>query len=88
MAEETRKGPGRRPRTLSVRQIAMKGVDPATYRMIEALSCYGRFGDSPPAVALFIIRTWLFENEGRLKSAIDAGEALLPHINPEPESEE
>jgi hypothetical protein len=66
----------------------MKGVDHATYRMIEALACYGRFGDSPPAVALFIVRMWLFENEARLRGAIDAGEALLPHVYSESESDE
>jgi len=87
MAQESKRGPGRPPRSLSVRPVTM-GVDPATYRMIEALACYGRFGDSPPAVSLFIIRTWLFENEARLKGVLDAGEALLPHVDSEPVSGE
>jgi len=84
MTEESKRGPGRPPRSVPLRPIVLK-VDPANYRMIEALACFGRFGDSPPAVALSIIRMWLFENEARLKGAIDAGEALLPHVYPEPE---
>jgi hypothetical protein len=87
MVEETKRGPGRPPRSVPPRTIVMK-VDHATYRMIEALASYGRFGDSPPAVALFIIRTWIFENEARLKSAIDAGEVLLGHLYPESEPDE
>jgi hypothetical protein len=41
-----------------------------------------------PAVALFIIRTWLFENEDRLKDAIAARGAPLGHVYPEPETSE
>jgi len=82
MAGEPKKGRGRPPRSVPTLPIVM-GVDPATYRMIEALACYGRFGATPPAVALFIVRTWLFENEVRLRAALDAGEALLPQIYPE-----
>ena len=83
MEEESEKGPGRPKRSASPRTIDMKAVDPVTYRMIDALVSYGRFGDSMPAVALFIIRTWLFENEDRLKGAIAAREAPLGHAYPE-----
>lgn len=85
MEEEPEKGPGRPNRSASPRTIDMKAVDSVTSRMIDALVSYGRFGDSRPAVALFIIRTWLFENEDRLKGAIAAREAPLGHIYPEPE---
>jgi len=87
MGEEPERGPGRPTRSASPRTIDMKAVDPVTFRMIDALVSYGRFGDSRPAVALFIIRTWLLENEDRLKEAIAAREAPLGHVYPEGDPE-
>jgi hypothetical protein len=85
MGEGSEKGPGHPKRSASPRTIDIKSVDPVTSRMIDALVSYGRFGETRPAVALFIIRTWLFENEDRLKGAIAAREAPLGHVYPEPE---
>jgi hypothetical protein len=68
--EAERKAPPRR-------SIEMKGVDAVTYRMIEDLVAYGRFGSSNPEVALFIIRQWLFEKEGYLRNAIASRSAPL-----------
>lgn len=66
------------------RSIEMRAVDPVTYRMIESLVAYGRFGSSNPEVALFIIRQWLMENEEYLRNAIASRGAPLGFY-PEPE---
>jgi hypothetical protein len=68
-------------------QIDMKAVDTVTFRMIETLVSYGRFGGSNTEVALFIIRTWLKENEDYLKKAIAERDAPLGIIRPEPDSD-
>jgi hypothetical protein len=65
------------------RTIDIKTVDPVTYRMIESLASYGRFGTTNPEVALFIIRNWLMEHEEYLKNAIASRENPLGHIQRE-----
>lgn len=85
MSEESEKKAGR-PQNIAPRHtIDIKSVDPVTYRMIEALVAYGRFGTSNPEVALFIIRNWLMEKEHYLKDAIASRENPLGHIYPEPD---
>jgi len=61
------------------RSIEMKAVDAVTYRMIESLVAYGRFGSSNPEVALYIIRHWLMEKEEYLRKAIASRGAPLGH---------
>jgi hypothetical protein len=50
--------------------------------MLDTLVAYGRFGRSRPDVALFIIRSWLMENEAYLKSAIISRETPLGYVPP------
>jgi hypothetical protein len=84
MAEESEKKGGR-PESAPRHTIDMKAVDPVTFRMIESLVSYGRFGGSNPEVALFIIRNWLMEKEEYLKSAIASRQNPLGHVRPESE---
>lgn len=73
-----------RPLSITPRRtIDIKAVDPVTYRMIETLASYGRFGTTNPEVALFIIRSWLMEHEEYLKNAIASRENPLGHIHSE-----
>jgi hypothetical protein len=85
MGEESAKKPGRPESSVPGRSIEITTVDPVTFRMIEALVAYGRFGRSKPEVALFIIRSWLLEKEAYLKVAIANRESPLGHVYPGPE---
>jgi hypothetical protein len=85
MGEESSKKPGRPENSVPSRSIDITTVDPVTFRMIEALVAYGRFGRTRPEVALFIIRAWLLEKEEYLKTAILSRENPLGHVYPESE---
>lgn len=60
-------------------------MDVLTFRMLTALTDYGRFGRSRPEVALFIIRSWLWDNEARLKAGIATNDKPLGPIAPDGE---
>jgi len=86
MGEDATKKPGGRPENnVPGREIDITTMDPVTFRMIEALVAYGRFGRSKQEVVLFIIRSWLLEKEEYLKAAIASREAPLGHVYPETE---
>jgi hypothetical protein len=86
MGEDAEKKTAGRPENnVPGREIDIKTVDPVTYRMIEALVAYGRFGRSKQEVVLFIVRSWLLEKEEYLKTAIASRERPLGHVLPEPE---
>jgi hypothetical protein len=85
MGEESEKRGGRPENVAPRHTIEMRAVDPVTFRMIESLVSYGRFGGSNPEVALFIIRNWLMEKEVYLRNAIASRENPLGHIYPESE---
>ena len=85
MGDESEKRGGRPESASPRRTIEMRAVDPVTFRMIETLVSYGRFGGSNPEVALFIIRNWLMEKEEYLRDAIASRESPLGRIYPEPE---
>lgn len=85
MGEEASKKPGRPESSVPARSIDITTVDPVTFRMIEALVAYGRFGRSKQEVALFIIRSWLLEKEEYLKRAIATRESPLGQVYPESE---
>jgi hypothetical protein len=85
MGEDASKKPGRPENSVPGRQLDITTVDPVTFRMIEALVAYGRFGRSKQEVALFIIRSWLLDKEEYLKSAIAARESPLGYVYPESE---
>jgi hypothetical protein len=86
MEEDTSKKTGGRPvNNVPRRNIDITTMDPVTYRMIEALEAYGRFGRSKQEVVLFIVRSWLLEREDYLRTAIASRERPLGHVSPEPE---
>ena len=81
MEQEPTRGPGRPANKLPSREVNITSMDPVTYSMLDALERYGRFGKTKPDVALFIIRTWLWENEARLKAGITAKDIPLGSIH-------
>ena len=86
MEEETPRKPGGRPENnVPAREVDIKTMDSVTFRMLEALVAYGRFGRSKQEVALFIIRSWLLEKEEYLRSAIMSREMPLGRVDPEME---
>jgi hypothetical protein len=85
VGEETPKKLGRPEHSVPSRSIEITTVDPVSFRMIEALVAYGRFGRTRPEVALFIIRSWLLEKEEYLKGAIASRENPLGRVYPESE---
>lgn len=85
MGEESEKKVGRPESSGPRHTIEITTVDPVTFRMLESLVAYGRFGRSRPEVALFIIRSWLLEKEEYLKRAITARKIPLGDVAPESE---
>ncbi len=83
MEPEQTRGRGRPANKLPSREVNITSMDPVTFRMLDALEGYGRFGRSKQDIALFIIRTWLWENESRLKAAIAASEIPLGPVHQE-----
>ena len=85
MEQEQTKGPGRPPNKLQSKEVNITGMDPITFRMLEALETYGRFGKTKQDVALFIIRTWLWDNEARLRAAITSKDLPLGPVHSDTE---
>lgn len=67
------------------KEITISNMDPLTFRMLGTLIEYGRFGRSRPEIALFIIRSWLWENEEKLKAGIEASDKPLGSVLAEQE---
>lgn len=80
--EPVKKAAGRPENTVPSFNLQITTVDPVTFRMLDTLVAYGRFGRSRPDVALFIIRSWLMEREEYLKSAIASREVPLGYVPP------
>jgi hypothetical protein len=84
--DEKSKGlPGRPESEVPAREVRITNMDPVTFRMLEGLAMYGRFGRTKQEVILFILRSWLLERESGLRSAIASRDAPLGVIYPEPE---
>jgi hypothetical protein len=84
--EEKPRGPVGRPENdVPGREVRITTMDPVTFRMLEGLVMYGRFGRTKQEVVLFIVRSWLFEREASLRSAIASRETPLGVVYPEPE---
>jgi hypothetical protein len=64
------KNPRGRPENKARTEKVTLPVDPATLRMLDSLSAYGRFGVTRPDVVLTILRMWLWDNESRLREGI------------------
>ena len=69
MADDVKIARGRPENRVSNEKLTVP-FDPATLKMLDSLSVYGRFGVTRQDVALFIIRLWLWENESRLNNTI------------------
>jgi hypothetical protein len=52
-------------------------LDPATVRILETLELYGRLGTSKQEIVMYVLRSWLWENEARLRDAIKIKESPL-----------
>jgi len=65
---------GRPRRKVDTEPLSLQ-LDPATARMLEALEIYGRVGTTKPEIVLYILRSWLWENESRLRASIQSKEA-------------
>lgn len=65
---------GRPKRKVDTEPLSLQ-LDPATARMLEALEIYGRLGTTKPEIVLYILRSWLWENESRLKTAVQSKDA-------------
>lgn len=77
------KGAAGRPESKAKKTDLPLSIDLITNRMLETLAGYGRFGTSRQEVLLFIVRSWLWENEPRLKAAISLEETPLGIVPPE-----
>lgn len=64
---------GRPKRRVETEPLTLQ-LDPATARMLEVLEGYGRLGTTKQEIVLHILRSWLWENEARLKGAIESWE--------------
>jgi hypothetical protein len=65
---------GRPKRKVDTESLTVQ-LDPATARMLEALELYGRLGTTKSEIIMYLLRSWLWENEGRLRDAIKIKDA-------------
>ena len=77
MESDQPRRPGRPENKVPAKEVDITTMDPVTFKMLDALVAYGRFGRSTQEVALYIIRAWLWDNEQRLKAAIGAKSSPL-----------
>jgi len=68
---------GGRPETKGKKIELPLTVDLVTNQFLAGLAAYGRFGTSRQDVLLFILRSWLWEHESRLREAILSAEKPL-----------
>lgn len=62
---------GRPERKVDTKSLTIQ-LDPATKRMLEVLEGYGRLGTTKQEIVLHVLRSWLWDNEGRLREAIQS----------------
>jgi hypothetical protein len=60
-------------------------ADPTTIKILDSLIEYGRFGTTRSEIVMFIIRSWFWENETRLKTAIASKDRPLGSASGPPE---
>lgn len=65
---------GRPKRKVDTEPLTVQ-LDPATARMLEALELYGRLGTTKSEIIMYVLRSWLWENEERLREAINSKDA-------------
>ena len=62
---------GRPKRKVETEPLTIQ-LDPANVRILEALELYGRLGTTKQEIVIYILRSWLWENEPRLKAEIQS----------------
>lgn len=67
--EKPEQKPGR-PKNKTRKGTFKLPLDPTTSRMLEELELYGRLGTTKQEIIMYILRSWLWENEARLKAGI------------------
>lgn len=67
---------GRPKRKVETESLNLQ-LDPATARMLQTLEVYGRLGTTKQEIVLYVLRSWLWENETRLRAAIQSKEMPL-----------
>ena len=65
---------GRPKRKVETEPLTIQ-LDPATVRILESLELYGRLGTTKQEIVMYALRSWLWENEPRLKEAITSRDA-------------
>ena len=74
------RSPGGRPKNEIDTEPLTLRLDPVTSKMLDTLRSYGRFGPNRQDIILFILRTWLWENEARLRGAVASKDRPLGPI--------
>jgi hypothetical protein len=74
---------GRPKRKVETEGLTLQ-LDPTTVLILETLELYARLGTTKQEIVMYVLRSWLWENEARLKEAIKAKEAPLGAVE-EPE---
>ncbi len=70
---------GRPRRKVDTESLSLQ-LDPASARMLEALEIYGRVGTTKQEIVLYVLRSWLWENESRLRAAIQSKETPFGEV--------
>jgi len=70
---------GRPKRKVETEPLTLQ-LDPATVRILEALELHGRLGTTKQEIVMYILRSWLWENEARLKESIQSSESPLGSV--------
>ena len=74
---------GRRKKKTSTEPLKLR-LDATTARMLEELEMYGRIGTTKQEIVMHILRTWLWENEARLRAGIASKDKPLSSLSSEP----
>ena len=74
-----------RPRSKAPTEPLKLRLDAATSMMLEELRAYGRFGTTKQEIVMFIVRSWLWEHEARLKTGIASKDRPFGPAHGEPE---
>lgn len=74
-----------RPKNKSRTEPLKLRLDSTTSRMLEELEAYGRFGTTKQEIVLYIVRSWLWEHEIRLKAGMASREKPLGSDPSKPE---
>jgi hypothetical protein len=74
-----------RPKSKARTEPLKLRLDPATSKMLEELEMFGRLGTTKQEIVMYIVRSWLWENEARLKDAVASKDRpfCFPPVEPD-----